>query len=565
MRGSRTWHSTLLTVALAALVGYLIIIPLGFLIFSSFKDSGTELPFQVPGFSLANYETVFTSGRLLEVALTTLAYVIGSLLISLVVSLVLAYLFERTDIPGRRFLEPLALAPMAIPVTVMAIAWALVANPANGPLAIIVKQLFGIQMDIYSLGGMIVVMGLFGVPSMYLMIAPALASIGPEFEEAAATLGTPLRTRLRLIILPLVRPAVTASSIMLVVVILEGFAIPALLGLPKQIFVFSSLIQYYLQPPSGVANYGLASTYGVLILAITMALTLLARRRTRDTSRFRVVTGKGYRQVRSSLGIARYPIAAVVWIYMIVSVLLPVLALIWTSLSPRNRPLTWEGFQTLTLDNYAEIVTAQGMGEVLANTTVVVVVTATVCTALSMWIASAASRRSFRGSGVLMESTSLVLGVPSVVLGAAVLFVYLFLPLPIYGTIWIIVIALVTRFLPRGSRMMQAALVQIDDGLLEAARVTGASPAAVTRRILLPLLRPALLKTWLWMFAHALGELPIALLLTSADNRTLVVELWNTFTSTADYPKACALAVVILAISTVVVLIVNRGGAEKRA
>lgn len=558
----RSWPRTLVNTVLAIVVAYLVVVPLLILVYSSLKDSGSDLPFQVPGLSLANYIAVFTTSTLFSVILNTLLYVVGTLIVSLILSLVTAYLFVRTDIPGRRVLESLTLAPMAIPVTVGAIAWALVANPVNGPLAIIIRQLFGLQVDVYTLPGMILVMGLFGVPTMYLMIAPALASIGPEFEEAAATLGTPLWTRLRLIVLPLIKPAVSSASILLLVVVLEGFAIPALLGLPKQIFVFSSLIQQYLQPPSGAADYGKASTYGIIILAITLALTLISNHGTRDASRFKVVTGKGYKRARTPLGAWRIPIAVLVWFYMILSVLLPVLALVWTSLSPNNRPISLSGLNTLTLDNYVRFVTGDGMGQILWNTAQVVLVTATVTTALATWIALAASRNSFPGSKLLMESTTLVLGIPSIVLGAGVLFLYLFLPVPLYGTVWIIVIALVTRFLPRGARLMQPSIMQIDEGLTEAARVTGATPFTITRTIMLPLLRPALLKTWLWVFAHALGELPIALLLTSSYNKTLVVELWDSFTTSANYPQACALAVVVLIISAGATLVVNRIGTK---
>lgn len=561
-RGPRGWAGIAVNAALAILVGYLVLVPLAILIYSSFKASATDLPFDVPGFSADNYASIFQSGQLGSVALNTAIYTAGSLLVSMVLSLCLAYVFERTDIPGRRFLAPLSLAPMAVPVTVTAIAWALVANPANGPLAILLQQV-GIGINIYSLPGMIMVMGIFGVPSMYLMIAPALGRLNPELEEAAATVGAPLSRRLRLIVLPLIGPAVSAAAMLLVVVIIEGFAIPALLGLPNRIFVFSSLIQYSLQPPSGFANYSKASTYGVLMLVLSFALLLIYRRRVRDAHRFRVVSGKGYRQTRTPLGRWRIPVFTVVAVYMFLGVVLPVLALLWTSLSPFVRPITWNGLQDLSLGHYAQVLTARGMGQTMLNTAEVVLVTATATTAIGTWIAVAAARRRFRGSTLLFETASLAFGVPSVVLGAAVLYVYLFLPVPIYGTVWIIIVALVTRFLPRGSRLIQTALLQLDDGLIEAARVTGASPFTVTRKILLPLLRPALWKTWLWVFAHALGELPIALLLTGSDNRTLVVELWTTFTSSADYPQASALAVIILMISTIAVWIVNRRGATE--
>jgi iron(III) transport system permease protein len=193
-RVSRTGHglgSKALNAAMILLVGYLIVVPLVVLFYSSFKASTTKLPFDVKGFSFDNYIHVFQSSRLLEVTLNTAIYVVGSVLIALVLSVSLAYLFERTDIPGRRILAPMALAPMAVPVVVMAIAWAIVANPANGPLAILIRQTLGLSIDIYSLPGMIVVMGIFGVPSMYLMIAPAFARLNPELEEAAAAVGAP--------------------------------------------------------------------------------------------------------------------------------------------------------------------------------------------------------------------------------------------------------------------------------------------------------------------------------------------------------------------------------------
>lgn len=162
--------------------------------------------------------------------------------------------------------------------------------------------------------------------------------------------------------------------------------------------------------------------------------------------------GKGYRQTRTPLGKWRIPGAVLIWIYMIIAIVLPILALLWTSLSPFPRPITWDGLSSMTVEPYINILTSPGMGEIIVNTTLVVLITATATTAMSVWIAVVAARRQFPGSGLLFESTFLVFGIPSVVLGASVLFLYLFIPIPIYGTIWIIIVALVTRFLPRGSR-----------------------------------------------------------------------------------------------------------------
>ncbi|MGW3614998.1 ABC transporter permease [Micromonospora sp. NPDC005163] len=564
-RGNRTIVGTLVNLAMILLVGYLVMVPLVILIYSSLKPTTTELPFQVPGFSFDNFEAVFSSSRLQEVTLNTAIYVVGSLAVALVLSMSLAYLFERTDLPGRRFLSPMALAPMAIPVTVTAIAWALAANPANGPLAVALRELLGWDIDIYSLPGMILVTGLFGMPSMYLIIAPAFARLNPELEEAAAAAGASLFRRLRLVVFPLIVPAVSAASMLLVVVVLEGFAIPAILGIPDGTFVYSSLIQYSLQPPNGVANYGQASAYGVLILVLSMVMLLVYRRRVRDTSRFKVVVGKGYRQNRVALGRWGTPLFLVVVLYMFLAVVLPVAALVWTSLSPYGRSISLSGLKSLTFEPYQRVFSSPEFGQILFNTTQVVLVTATVTTVLSVWLALAATRRQFWGSTMLFEATFLVFGIPSVVLGAGILFLYLFVPIPIYGTVWIIVVALTTRFLPRGSRVVQAALMQLDDGLVEAARVTGASSFTVTRTIVLPLLKPVLWKNWFWVFVHALGQLPIALLLTGSDNKTLVVLLWDTFTSSVNYPEASALAVTLLVVSIITMWLVNRRGEVEEA
>ncbi|WP_202968523.1 ABC transporter permease [Pseudonocardia sp. HH130629-09] len=261
-------------IAIGALLTYLVVFPLGMLVYSSLKDAELKLPFQVPGYTLDNFARILTGQRLFEVALNTLIFVVGTVVFALVVSVILAYLFERTDLPGRRILAPSTLAPMAVPATVMAVAWVLAANPTNGPIALLVQSVLGFPVDIYSLPGMILVAGIFGVPGMYIMIAPTFARLNLEFEEAAATAGAGWWTRTRKVVLPLTVPSISAASMLLIVIALEEFSIPAILGLPDQIFVFSSLIQNALQPPSGIANYGQASAYGVLLVLLSLARTL---------------------------------------------------------------------------------------------------------------------------------------------------------------------------------------------------------------------------------------------------------------------------------------------------
>ncbi|MFC8084248.1 ABC transporter permease [Streptomyces sp. NPDC057340] len=548
--------------AIGAILAYLVLFPLGVLVYSSFKDSEFKLPFQVSGFSLANFTGILSSERLLEVALNSLLFVVGTVVLALVISVSLAYLFERTDIPGRRVLAPSTLAPMAVPATVMAVAWVLAANPANGPLALAVERTLGFTVNIYSLPGMILVAGIFGVPGMYIMLAPAFARLNQEFEEAAATSGAGWLTRTRKVVLPLTMPAITAASMLLVVIALEEFAIPAMLGMPNQIYVFSSYVQAALQPPGGLPDYGQASAYGILLVLLSLVMIAVYRRQTREAHRFRVVSGKGYRATPVLLGRWRIPIAVLVSLYVLVAIVVPILTLVWTSLTPFLQPISLDSLDGLSLANYSSIFTDPHLSHALVNTLVISLLTATLTATFGSWLALASTRGGFVGR-VLFDLSFLVFAIPSVVLGMAVLFLYLFVPVPVYGTVWIIVIALTTRYIPRGSRMIQTSLLQLDPGLEEVARVSGASSVTVMRRVVFPLVAPAVSRTWLWVFANALGELPIALLLSSSDNRTVVVLLWDMIGESADYPEASALAVLLLALSSVSVWWVNRRGFQQ--
>ncbi|MEV7045338.1 iron ABC transporter permease [Amycolatopsis sp. NPDC051061] len=553
---------TAVNIAIGVLLAYLVLFPLGMLIYSSLKDSELKLPFQIPGFTIGNFTKIFSSPRVLEVAVNSLVFVVGTVALALVISVSLAYLFERTDIPGRRFLAPSALAPMAVPATVMAVAWVLAANPANGPVALLVRRVFGLSVDIYSLPGMILVAGIFGVPGMYLMLAPAFARLNVEFEEAAAASGAGWFTRTRKVVLPLTLPAMSAAAMLLAVIALEEFAIPSILGTPDQIFVFSSLVQAALQPPSGLSDYGRASAYGVLLVLLSLVLIAVYRRQTRESHRFQVVSGKGYRVTPVRLGRWRVPVAAAVTLYVLVAIVIPILTLVWTSLTPFLQPINLHSLGDLGFGNYGAIFSNPSLTHAVVNTLVISLVTATLTAGLGLWLALA-STRGGRVGRALFDLTFLVFAVPSVVLGVAVLFLYLFLPIPVYGTIWIIVIALTTRYAPRASRMIQTALLQLDGGLEEVGRVSGARRGTVLRRVVLPLAAPSVTRTWLWVFANALGELPIALLLSSSDNRTVVVLLWDMIGESANYPEASALAVLLLALSAGSVWWVNRRGSQQ--
>jgi iron(III) transport system permease protein len=535
----------LLTPVLLLLILYLAFVPLLALLYSSLKASGSRLPFTVEGYSLRNFALVFESASSATVLKNTAGYVGGSVLLGLSLSLALTYLLERTDLPGRGFFATAILSPLAVPHVVTGIAWLLLANPTNGPLSLAVQSVFGFGLNVYSVGGMVFLTGILAVPGMYLLISPQFARFDAAFEEAAETVGVSWFDRTRLIVLPLVSPAIIAGAMLLTIVGLEAFDVPALLGYPKNIYVFSTLVQQAVQPPNGVPNFGLASGYGAVLLAFALVFILAYRRAVRATHRFRTITGKGYKPALVRLGKWRGPACAGVVTYLLLTVVLPLLIVLWASLLPFYRvpDITW--LSQLSLANYQALVTDPKIGEALGHTVTIVLIAATATMGLACWAGWVSVRRRFAGSWLPVEASFLVLGVPAVVLGLALIYLYLVLPIPIYGTIWIIVVAYVTRYLAFSVRLMDAAFRQLDKELEQAGEVVGAGGFTVARTIILPLMLPAVIRGWLWIAVRSIGEVPMALLLATSANRTLAVALWQIWTVNANYSLASALAVVL--------------------
>jgi iron(III) transport system permease protein len=543
---------------LLAIILYLVATPLAALIYSSFKASGNKLPLAVEGFSVANFVAVFEGAASLTVLTNTALYVGGSVVLGLCLSLVLTYLLERTDLPGREFFATAILSPVAVPHVVMGIAWLLLANPTNGPLSLAVHGFIGATLDIYSIGGMVFVTGILSVPGLYLLISPQFARFDAAFEDAAAIAGVSWLKRTRLIVLPLLSPAIIAGGMLLTIIGLEAFDVPALLGYPKKIYIFSTLIQQAVQPPNGIPNYGLASGYGVLLLVLAVGLVAAYRHAVRASHRFTTITGKGFRPAVVRLRKWRTAAVGIVVLYLVTSVVLQLLIVLWASLLPFYSVPSWDWLAKVSLANYGSLLTYPGILDAAGHTLTIVVVAASATMALACWAGWVSVRRRFVASWLPVEASFLVLGVPGVVMGLALLYLYLLLPIPIYGTIWIIAVAYVTRYLAFGVRLMDASFRQLDRELEQAGEVAGASDWAIARTIIGPLMLPALLRGWLWVAVRAMGEVPMALLLATSANKTLAVVLWQMWTVNVNYSQACALAVVLAIASTASMWVVRR-------
>ena len=314
-----------------ALVAYLALIPLGFLLWQSFFTPHTAA--KPAEFTLGNYAAAYSSAQTATLFVNSLVFAVGTAAFSLVVGTALAWMNERTNTPFKRLFFGLALVPLIIPGILFTISWIMLASPKIGIFNLVLQRWFDtsyVFFNVYSMWGMIWVDGLHYSPMAFLLMTAAFRSMDPALEESAAMSGASLGQIVWRITLALSWPAIFAILLILFVRAIESFEVPALLGMPAGIFVFTSAIYEAIHRyPSQI---GLASAYGVTLLALTSAGVWFQSRLSASGQRYSTVTGKGYRPRRIDLGRWRYLTAAIFIVYFLLIVAAPLLVLVWSSI-----------------------------------------------------------------------------------------------------------------------------------------------------------------------------------------------------------------------------------------
>lgn len=542
-------------------VSYLVLVPLFMLLYASIKSTEDKLPFESTVTTLGNYTAVLTNPSMLPIFLNTLLFTAGSLVVGLPLAILLAWLVERTAIPARAWIGNLILVPMTIPSLLSAIAWIQLLDPRNGLVNVVLRSVFGLQsdtgpFDIYTLSGMCFVQGLRLVPSAYLMIAASFRAMDPSLEEQSAMAGRNIAQTTMRVTLPIMRPALLAALIYFIIVVIESFDIPGLLGFTARIRVLSTAIYWATHSEVGLPDYGLASALGAIILVAALVLMWGYQRLTAHQERFATITGKGYRPRRVNLGTWTAPASIFCALYVLVSVVLPVLMLIWTSVQPFYAVPSAESLARVSFDGYLNIWRDGSVVRAVWNTTLLALVTSLATILLAVLVSWFVVRRSRRSDGLakyLATVSFLPQCVPSIVIGLAFIFVYVRFPIPIYGTLWIIALAMTTRYLAYSSRATTAALMQVHGELEEASQMAGAPWTRTLRRITMPLLAPAMINVFLWVAVHAMQELSMALMLYNPDTVVVSTMIWSMWQNgrTAD---AAILGVVLIFLSALLLL-----------
>ena len=532
--GCRPRAGPLLCWLVLAILAFLVLVPLAMLVLGSFSAARLPTDFSLSDLTADNYLSVYTDPLTYRVLGNTVVYVAGSLALGLSLSLLFAWLVARTNMPAKWLAYvglPLALV---MPGMLESMVWVLLFSPRIGFVNRLLMAAFGLSgapFDVYSLPAMMTLEGLRMVPTGFLLLAPVLLRFDPVLEEAAATAGGRPGTIIRRVTLPLLVPALLSIALYLGVTVLSSFEVPGILGLPGRVYVFSTLIYTYTSATTsaGGNSYGAAAALAIIYLLINVGGMALYIRATRDAARFAVVSGRAYRPRLVNLGRWRWLALAVLVLHLCVNIVLPLLVLLWTSLMPRIVQPSVSALRELTFASWQRLAGDAQLVQVALNTLAVVLATATLTALASLAIAWIVTRTRFAGRRLLDQLAFASHGLPGVILALALIWFWVRIDaLPVYGTLAIVVLGLVTGFLAYGTRTASAALLQVQRELEEAAYASGAALAGTMRRVLVPLLAPALTGLWVWVAIQGMRFVTLPLMLqTGPENTVVAAYLWR--------------------------------------
>jgi len=544
----RVTRESALLAGAAALIAYLVLSPIAFLFISSFRryELAGSIRFV---FTLSNYADAYLTDEFLEALANSIVFALGGAAVGLAIGTALAWVVERTNAPLRGVIALGAAATYLVPGVLMTLAWVLLANPRIGSLNHLIRQVVPIDdpsgpLDVNTMPGMIWVFGSHLYPVAFLIMSAAFRSMDPALEEAAALSGAGLARTLRRVTLGISRPAILSAVLILVVRGLESLEVPLIIGVPAKIPVLTTSIYSsaaLVQPPEP----GMSAALGVMLLALSVVGVYFYQRATGRARAFATITGKAYRPRRVDLGRWRGVVLAACLAFLVLTLVLPILAIAWVSLFRFILQPSLDALPRATLANYQFVLTYGAIADAFRNSVINSSLVATIVVALTSLAAWITLRTRVPGRWLLDGLAFAPIAIPGTIIGISVLLTYLTLPLPLYGTVFLITIAHVTLFLPYGMRLASDALLRVHPELEEAAALSGASWAAVYRKILLPLLLPGLIAAWITIVAVSFRELSATIFLATPQSRFISVVMYSTWAD-GNTTAAAAIGIFIL-------------------
>jgi iron(III) transport system permease protein len=538
-----------LTPVLIVIVGFLTVCPVFMLVLGSFsKGLGT-----FGAFTLDKYISAYTDPAFAGILVNTLIFTLGSAIVATALALFLAYMNTRTNIPFKFLFGVITIIPMMIPHILFAVSWVLLLNPSNGILNRWLMQIFGLEkalFNIYTLPGMILVEGLLDLPIAYLIIAPAMSAFDVALEESSKVCGASTWRTLTRVTLPVLRPAILASAILVIVRSLASFAVPSVIGMPGRKYVLATHI-YRIISTGFSADYGKAAAVGLSALAASIVLIYLYRYLTSESSRYVTISSRGFKPSLIDLKGYTYPMFTIVGVLSFVLIVLPVIVLFYTSMLPYVMVPSARAFSMMSLKNWIGVLKDPISLLALKNSVTLGVVGASLGVFLSILVSYVIVKVRTAASGILESLSFLSFSFPGIVIGVG--FMWFFVRTPLYATLWALLIGYIATYLPYGIRPLTSAFVQIHSSLEESSRVCGAGPVYTMRRIVIPLLIPGVISAWILMATMFVRELTLSVVLSRPGSEVLAVQILR-FAEDGLWGRLSALGIIMIFISSSLVI-----------
>jgi iron(III) transport system permease protein len=541
------------TAGLLALLILIVGVPVAMVALMSLR---TGFPGEGGALTFQNFIDVYADASTYEVLGNTLLFALGSVAVALLFAIPLSWLLMRTDIPFKKTFYVLLTVGILIPVFLRTIAWILLLSPRIGLLNQWLMRIFDLEgppLNLYNIGGMAFIQGVSFVPGAFFMLSAAYRTMDPSLEEAAYTSGVGKLTTFLRINIPLTLPAIAAVMVYLFMTGIAVFEVPAIVGLPARILVLSALIYTATSPPTGLPEYGIAGAYGGIMLVAGLALAYFYVRLVKQSKKFTVITGRGYRPREIALGRWKWAAVVFVLLYLSIEVFIPFFILLWTSLVPYLQLPSAAVLKTMTLKHYLTIPSYAGIRPFI-NTFILMIGVPTLAMIISVLVSWAVVRTQVRFRGILDTVAFLPHAIPSILVAVGLAYLGLAYSdyFPLYGTVFIIMLAHVINWIAYGTRTTNSVMIQVHRELEEAGKVAGASTPRVLWKIVLPLIAAGVLNSWVWIGMLSYREVTMALTLYTRNNVVISTVVWQ-FWSNGWIPQVSALGVVLIIFALIIV------------
>ncbi|WP_024511521.1 iron ABC transporter permease [Bradyrhizobium sp. ARR65] len=512
---------------LLAILAFLVIYPVLTLLFGALTDANPVVDgLSLQHLSVANFLAVLANPNVAEALLNTLIACGGGTLIAVAIGLLFSWIVVRTNTPFKGFIAAASILPLFAPPLVAGVAWSILGSPKTGLINTVFKWAgLDWHVDFYSMPGLVLVFGIYYAPYVYMFAASALRNMDPSLEEAAEISGASAFSTLFSVTFPLIMPAIVSGMLLSFIVMLGIYGIPAVLGAPSNINVLTTYIFKLTNwsPPL----YNTAAAVAILLMLVTGLLVYLQQKVLSGRS-FTTVAGKAFRPRSLDLGLWRWVTFALGLFYLLVVVALPMLALIVAAFRKfmfiRDVASLFDARQ-YSLMHFNSIFDNPLTLKSIYNAVEVGIITAVIGGGLAFAIGYTVHRTRVPGRRAIDLIATLPVAIPGLVIGVAYLWAWIGIPGGLYGTIWILALAFIARFMPDTVKSLSTSFLQIHRELEEAAWVCGKGTLGTIGTVVLPLARPGVIASMTLLFVLAIRELGSSLFLYTSDTMVMSVLL----------------------------------------